>query len=242
MKRRVNARLCPSYIYMNKFTANTINDSQQYIAAKLIKGRQALGLKPKDAAAKLKINYKYIEALEKGDFSNLPEGLYGRNFLKEYALFLGLNADKLAEIYEQEQASGLSETKADPFSRKKPRLLFFISVPKIIRNIIILFVILICLAYLAYYLNNIISPPKLAIFYPPANITVEKNIITIQGQTEPEAKLLINGEVVLTDADGFFTRDINLKKGINNIQISAQKKYSRQNIITKKIIWEINNK
>ncbi|MCK5358629.1 MAG: hypothetical protein KAJ48_09560, partial [Elusimicrobiales bacterium] len=147
-------------------------------------------------------------------------------------------ADKLTKIYEEEVLHSQSNTKTDPFSHKKPRTIFFLSVPKIIRNIIIIIVVFICLLYLAYYLNNIISPPELNIFYPDTDITLENNIITIQGRTEIETKLLINGEIVLTDADGFFTQEIKLKKGLNNIQISSQKKYSRQNIITRKIIWE----
>ena len=50
---------------MNDFTINTIKDGQEYIAAELTKGRKDLGLGLKETGAKLKINYKYIEALEK---------------------------------------------------------------------------------------------------------------------------------------------------------------------------------
>jgi len=226
---------------MNDFVTNTIEDGKEYIASKLRAKRNELGLNLKEAADKLNINYKYIEALEKGEFSFLPKGLYGRNYLKEYALFLGLDANQLTKIYEEEHISGQPKTQPNPFSHKKPRAIFFLSLPKIIRNIIIIIIVFICLSYLAYYLNNIISPPELAIYYPETDITVEKNIITVQGRTEAEAKLLINGEIVLTDSDGFFTQEIKLKKGLNNIQISSQKKYSRQNIISKKVIWAEEN-
>ena len=132
---------------MNDFVTSTIEDGQEYIASELKDGRKNLGLELREAAAKLNINYKYIEAMEAGAFSLLPKGLYGRNFLKEYALFLGLDADKLTKIYEEEVLHSQSNTKTDPFSHKKPRTIFFLSVPKIIRNIIIIIIVFICLSY-----------------------------------------------------------------------------------------------
>jgi hypothetical protein len=57
--------------------------------------------------------------------------------------------------------------------------------------------------------------------------------------TEPEAEVMINGELVLTNTAGYFIKKINLKSGLNTISISAQKKYSRKNLVEKKILVKI---
>ena len=46
------------------------------------------------------IPVRYLEALEKEEFERLPVAPYRRSFLREYARYLGLDADALASEYE----------------------------------------------------------------------------------------------------------------------------------------------
>ena len=48
------------------------------------------------------IRAAYIEALEKGDYENLPGEVYAKGFVKNYANFLNLDADKLAKEFSAE--------------------------------------------------------------------------------------------------------------------------------------------
>jgi hypothetical protein len=64
------------------------------------------------------------------------------------------------------------------------------------------------------------------------------NKITLQGVTDPGAEITINREMVLTDKNGNFQKDISLKKGLNTLEIIAKKKYSRENIVIRQIIVE----
>ena len=58
------------------------------------------------------------------------------------------------------------------------------------------------------------------------------------GQSETEAEVKINGELILMDEDGNFSKLINLKKGVNPLEISAKKKYSRENLIIRQVLVE----
>jgi hypothetical protein len=94
------------------------------------------------------------------------------------------------------------------------------------------------LLYLAFYFNNLISPPELKIIYPLSNQTTNKNTIVVKGETEPETEVYINGSAVLIEHNGYFEKEINLKKGLNKITIKAKQRYSRTNTETRQVKLE----
>ena len=72
----------------------------------------------------------------------------------------------------------------------------------------------------------------------PLFIKISENFIEVKGVTEPEAELSINGEAILNTNKGNFSTVINLKKGVNNIVITAKKKYSGQASVLRQILVE----
>jgi cytoskeleton protein RodZ len=66
------------------------------IGAVLEKARRERGLSLRDVEDATKIRTRYLEGLEREDFSVLPDEVYVQGFLKTYANFLGLNGDEMA--------------------------------------------------------------------------------------------------------------------------------------------------
>jgi cytoskeletal protein RodZ len=186
-------------------------------------------------AQKINIKENYLLALEEDRFDQLPTGLYGRNFIREYAKFLNLNSNEIVAAW-QEQTK--TENDTDPFSRKIIARHNFIIFPKLLRNLLIFGAVIICFLYLIFYFKKIILPPQLIITYPSTNLSLNESSLTVTGETENEAEVSINGELVLNNNNGLFEQTINLKKGLNNITIKAKKKYSREEIITRQILVE----
>jgi cytoskeletal protein RodZ len=86
----------------------------------LREARTARELSPADVESVTRIRQKYIEALESGDFANLPRGAVARGFLRTYATFLGLDADEMLRRYGKESGDAGDELSiAEP---GKPRL------------------------------------------------------------------------------------------------------------------------
>jgi cytoskeleton protein RodZ len=52
-----------------------------------------------DVEAQTRIRQKYLEALETGDYARLPRGATSRGFLRNYARFLGIDADQATRLY-----------------------------------------------------------------------------------------------------------------------------------------------
>ncbi|MFA7087908.1 MAG: helix-turn-helix domain-containing protein [Patescibacteria group bacterium] len=216
---------------MNQFIPKKLA-LEETLGEKLRQARHYQNLKIENIAKKLNIRTEYLIALEEERFENLPSGLYGKNFLKEYASFLKLNPNEFTEYWEKQPTND----KENPFSQKIVKKTKFIIFPKIIRNVILFGAVLICFLYLLFYFKNIVSPPLLIIESPEKNILTSENSIVIIGKTEPEAEIKINGIAVLNNNNGQFSQEINLRKGINNITITAKKKYSREKIITRQIL------
>lgn len=69
------------------------------IGIQLKEAREAAGMKPADAASAIKIDLRFLEQMEKGDFTFLGE-VYVKAFLRDYAKLLNLNVDALMKQYD----------------------------------------------------------------------------------------------------------------------------------------------
>ena len=208
---------------------------EETVGEKLRQARHYKQLKIEEAARLVNIRADYLIALEEENFDKLPAGLYGKNFLKEYAAFLGLKTAELLNDWRQKSAG---EETIDPFSQKVVKKNKFIIFPKIIRNSLIVAAVLICFLYLIFYFKKVIFPPDLVISQPSKNLLTASDSIVVSGQTESEAEVKINGEIVLNNHNGYFSQTVNLKKGLNNIVITAKKKYSQEKTINRQILVE----
>jgi len=223
---------------MKTFTSTEIIHQNEQVAELLKSTRLNKKIPLEIISEKLKINLKYLKHIEEGSFEKLPSGVYGKNFLKEYSAFLGFDPDEILQLFNEELEKKSQKNRKNIFSRKIPNAHYFITIPKIIKNSLIALIVLIIISYLALSINNLISPPSLIIINPPTDTTINTHSFIITGQTDIEANVSINNENVLINQNGFFEKETYLKEGINNIQIIAQKKYSKKNIITRKILVE----
>src|SRR3546814_703503 len=64
--------------------------------------RERRGLQLADVSARLRIRRPYLEAIESGHFTELPGAVYINGFLRQYAEFLGLDAEQVLKTYQDE--------------------------------------------------------------------------------------------------------------------------------------------
>jgi cytoskeletal protein RodZ len=217
------------------FTKNKIREDEDPVAEKLRSARIEKNLSLSIVAQKIEIRAEYLEALENSDYEKIPTGVYEKTFLKKYAAFLGLNALKLAEKYQKERTEK-NKKDINVFAKKRIMAAEMLIVPKILKNILIVFFIIALFLYLGYYLKTSFSQPRMDITEPADNTVTEKNFIDIAGRADPKTQVTINDRQILKDAAGNFRETVELKKGINIIIVSAQNKYSPKRIIQKQIL------
>lgn len=219
---------------MTEFIKKSLNHDG--LGFKLKEVREQKKLSPEFIAKKLNINLKYLLDIEDNRFDRLPAGLYSKNYVREYAKLLGFPPIEIKKWLKHNLE--LVNENNDPFSQKVLSRKQFIAFPRIIRNTLLALLFLACLLYLGSYFKKIVFPPKLEIYQPDKNLKISGNSIEIKGKTEAEAEVQINGETVLNNNNGYFSTNINLKKGVNNILIKAQKKYSSESTVLRQILVE----
>lgn len=75
------------------------------IGSRLKEAREAKKLSLEDVQGKTKIQTRYLDAIEKGNFDIMPGAFYVRAFIKEYASAVGLDPEKLMEEHNNELPS-----------------------------------------------------------------------------------------------------------------------------------------
>ncbi len=191
----------------------------------------------KQIAKKLKVTPAQVEALEEENYKALPAGVYGQIFFKRYANLLNLDTRALMKVFLKDR-HGFSPAPDSAFANKVVRNRELFIYPKLFRNLIFGILIVAGLWYLGFYFKKISTAPDLEVWQPAQNITQTDLFSVVSGQTEKESQIFINGELVLADKNGVFSKEINLKKGVNLIIISAKKKYGQERVVSRQILVE----
>ncbi len=200
----------------------------------LKKARLSQELDLKEVAKEISIEVKYLESLEADDFYKLPSPTYARGFLKRYAEFLKLDFEKILSQWDEKYNHGERELKKP---RSKIKEMFQLSQFKF-KIILILIVFCLILFYLGFGIKNVLFSPEIKIFYPAEDMVTTNSSLTIKGKTNPRATIFINNQPVEQTEEGFFEQKIDLLIGLNQIEISAKKKYSKEKIIYRQIVLE----
>lgn len=188
------------------------------------------------AANLSRIRPDFIEAMECDDFTSLPSDLYARKFLMAYAAVLELDQRKVLERYEREQrAPKVEEISLKPAPAPAKRQ---IVLTRVFYGVSVLVLFLGVVGYLGWQLKGLVEPPVLSIETPSNDIIVDQASVVVEGQTQEESTVTINGQPVSVDTSGHFEELVGLKEGVNTITISARTKHSSETTVHRRILVE----
>jgi len=117
--------------------------------AKLKGLREARGVSLRQVADATRISLSVLEALERNDISRLPGGIYGRGFVRSYAIEVGLNPEGTVReflvqfpAFEMQGVGSLqtSEQRSTSGAARQKRL-FLVGVALLAIGVIVLFVL-----------------------------------------------------------------------------------------------------
>lgn len=204
------------------------------VGERLKKAREKKELSLEDICQKTRIPLKYLEAIECGHFKELPRTKAHRlAYIREYAEELNLNPASLLHQFSQE--SDLTDD-IPTHPRRALNFSSFSSLTNIFKNVGAIILLVGFLGYLAWQVNGILQPPKLAVFTPTDGYISNKPTTLVQGETEKEVRLTVNGKDVMPNNDGKFEIPLDLSTGVNTITISAIKKHGKITTVTRNII------
>lgn len=198
----------------------------------LARKRQNITLE--QASTDLKIRPEFLQALEKGAYSNLPSAAYTQGFVGNYAHYLGLPKNESIAMFRREfdekkvySVLPQSMTRNAEFKVKRLRLQQ--------TGLLILAVFLIIGGYLLYQYRYAFLSPPLEVITPKENEIIKSNTIQISGKSDPNATVMVNTNTVSVDSQGNFSKQIDLFSGKTIIQISATNRFGKKSIIQRTV-------
>ncbi|MCL5432759.1 MAG: helix-turn-helix domain-containing protein [Patescibacteria group bacterium] len=204
------------------------------IGQKLYEERVKKNLTLEEVSKATKIRASFLSAIEKGDYKKLPSPAYAQGFVKNYAEFLGLSANKALALFRRE----FDEEKAlrvlpEGLAGKEDFPVEGIKIRKI--PIIIILIFLVLLGYIVFqYRYTFINPP-LDVNSPTENATINSEIVEISGKTDPNSTLTINNNPISVESNGVFKKEIDLFPGKSTIKIKAVNRFGKETVIERHV-------
>lgn len=183
-----------------------------------------------DVSRSIKIQVKYLEALESGSYAGLPADVYVRGFLRSYARYLGCDEEAILRLYERERNIQLSLKKKSSATNESLHIRWpsFIVTAKTVWTACVVLALSGVVLYLFREYHTFVSAPRLVILEPRDQRVVSEADIVVRGEADHGARVLINGQPALVDAQGNFMEKLLLQPGLNTIVVSAANRFGKE--------------
>jgi cytoskeletal protein RodZ len=195
----------------------------------LQKTRVEKGLELRDLAKVTRIQIKFLDALEKDDYSQLPSSTVARGFIKNYGKALGLSSETILALFRRDFTEDKSGQVILRGMVKPLTETGFVWTP---RHTIFAFAAAVVLALGLYFYREyqiLVSPPSLTIDSPKSNVEIKGRVVDISGKAQRDSELTINNEKITLREDGIFSYQLELPPGENTLHFKVKDKRGKVN-------------
>jgi cytoskeletal protein RodZ len=178
-----------------------------------------------------KIKSTFIQAIEKGDWENLPEFPVVLGFVKNIASFLDMDPKNAIALLRRDYPPKVLTVNPKPDVTKR-----FIWSPKLTFIVGCVIAVLLITAYLGFQYLKFISPPDLQVSYPEESQVIDEPLVKVEGKTDSEATVKVNNQPVLVGEDGNFSAELEISENTNEIIVVAEARSGKISQVVRKIV------
>jgi cytoskeletal protein RodZ len=191
--------------------------------------REARGVDLARVERDTKIRSRYLSALERGAYRELPGAVYTKGFLRNYGSYLGLDTEYLVDLFRLESAAAPTErptVQAPPRPIATRRRGAFVITPGSVLAALLTVGVALFIVYLVSEFVTFAGTPDLRVTSPLGDVSGwESDEYTFAGETEPNATVTAETATrkteVTADADGTFEMVVALRPGSNVVTLTA---------------------
>lgn len=191
--------------------------------------REAKGVDLTRVERDTKIRERYLSALERGEYRELPGAVYTKGFLRNYGAYLGLDPEYLIDLYRLEATGGIADRPASPVPPRPiavRRSRSLVVSPGAVVGAILTLLVGALVVWIGYEFFNFARTPELRVIEPAGDVAAHVgDTITVRGVTAANATVTVSGlpenPTVTADPDGDFEVTVGLLPGSNVIQLTA---------------------
>lgn len=185
-------------------------------------------------AQRTSIQKKYLQAIETGQYHLLPKAkAYRVAYIRQYAETVGLETRSAVEQFSHED--GLEDV-PQVHPHRTIKLFPFSSLSIFFRNSVLIGGAFLFVLYLGWQVRGILQPPKLVVHAPVEGYILSTPTALVQGETDRETRLTVNGQDIMVNEAGQFESKIDLATGVNTIVITATKKHGKTKSVTRHLV------
>jgi Uncharacterized protein conserved in bacteria len=217
-----------------RFGANDRGDAVEPgpgLPDRLAAARERKGVDLARAERDTKIRVRYLSALERGDYRDLPGAVYTKGFLRNYAIYLGLDPEDVLRQWRRERGDqvGPEPIIMPPRPLEEPSRPLNFS-PSVVVAALLTAGVVLFFIYLSAQLLRYSKPPELTVSSPATAILEVDDSTTsyrLAGTSSPGASVSIRAPGqdqpyrVTALADGTWSAQVDLRRGQNRFEIDA---------------------
>ncbi len=208
------------------------------VGSMLKEARISKGFTPTDIEKAIKIREKYILAIETDNFQALPSPSYAKGFVRNYSEFLGLPTDATMAFFRR-QMTDVSKTSLLPRGVSDPLNKPFIHLtPGRFIGILVGILLVVFLFYLGNQYFRIGKAPPLDVTAPVNNAIVADTRVVVEGKTDADATVTINGISAIVRDDGRFYDRVAVEPGVNKIIITSTSRFGKVTTVTREVGYQ----
>ncbi|OGI21944.1 MAG: hypothetical protein A2808_02240 [Candidatus Moranbacteria bacterium RIFCSPHIGHO2_01_FULL_55_24] len=200
------------------------------LGEKLSKLRSDFRISLSEISKATKIQVRYLEHLEKGEYDKLPADVYVRGFLRSYARYLNVDEHALMKLYDRER--NIKENLKGPEEKnvhdRNVSLSSLVITPRTILLACTGVLVLGVFAYLYQEFRSFAAEPRLVILEPEAGSVVETSEATLRGKTDKGARVSVNGKAAFVGSEGEFSEKLTLQQGLNTIVVVSINRFEKE--------------
>ena len=196
---------------------------------RLYAARERKGVDLYRAERDTKIRARYLSALERGEYKELPGDVYTKGFLRNYALYLGLDPDEVVGQWRRERGdAGVARpviSVPKPIAQPRPGLQFS---PGIVVAALLTILIVGVGVWLGSQVMRFAKPPTLELTTPrEATLALGEDAtsFTFMGKSIPGATITVDmaggSRQASADSTGAWTMTVDLRRGRNEFKFDA---------------------
>lgn len=208
------------------------------VGSMLREARLKKGITPQGVEQAIKIREKYILAIEADNFGILPSPSYAKGFVRNYAEYLGMPTDAVMAFFRRQmtdvtRASLLPKGVSDPLNAPFVHL-----TPGRFIGILVSMLFVVFMLYLGTQYFKIGKAPPLTLTSPVNQQIVESSRVVVEGKTQPDTTVMINGISTIVRDDGRFYEQIAVEPGVNKITVTATSRFGKVTTLVREVGYQ----
>lgn len=193
-----------------------------------------MGLKLEDVEKETKIRQRYLEAIEKNEFSRISDSTIVKGFIRNYSQALNLSPEYVLAVFrrdfcENEKGQIIPRGIVEPLDEKRfywtPKATFVLAIFLLLGSFAFFFT--------RQYLKFSSAPPLEVISPKEGQIFQEK--LEVSGKTDKDASVKVDGTLISVSENGEFKEEITLPRGENVVTVEAVNRQGKKTIVNRKV-------